>query len=954
MTIIRKKLIEHSLPLAAINRASAREQNLRHGHPSTVHLWWARRPLAACRAVLFAQVVDDPSAWPDLFPATADQERERRRLHRIIEDMVEWPKTDAKSRRCFERAIEGARIEIARCAARSLGHGEPDYGKPLEVLEFIQDHAPRVWDPFCGGGSIPVEAQRLGLEVIATDLNPVAVLLTKALIEFPSKFSGRGPVNPQRGELLSASEFGVGLKADLNYYGKLLRDRVEAAQKAAYPKIDGETQPLAWIWAHTVPSPDPRFAGQHVPLVSSFVLSKRTADPAIVELLVEGSKWEPRVVDGDVTKAELEQAASGTKAGRGQFKCCLSGAPISNKYISQSALAGDMDVRMLAVVIERNGKRRFLAPTEQQIGGAAAVLPEWEPQGKIQKGALGVRVIPYGFSDWSDLFTTRQRAVLTSFVSELAEIREQVLIDARRSLEFDADGAPLHQGGLGAVAYADAIATYLALSISKLSVFLTKQSRWRAGEAKSAPGFGRAAIPMVWDFAEINPFAGGGGDFLQIVRGASAALPNMTIGRASAQLSNAATCEFSRGSVFNTDPPYYDNIGYADLSDYFYVWLRAALAETHPDLFRRVLVPKSEELIIAEHRHESKQLAEAHFVKGMQAALASMGQATDQQVPLAIYYAFKQSEQSDQGLISRGWAAFLQAVVDAGLQIDGTWPIRTENQTRLRSQGSNALAASVVLVCRPRVLTDNAINRRDFLRELRPAMQQAIFDHQRAGVPLPDRRQAGIGPGIGVFSKYAMVRESDDSPMSVATALALVNREIDAILSEGTEDLDAETRFALEWYQQFGYGLQKSKAGDAIQQLQGFNLDVNSINASGIFRAQHGDAKLLSRGEMEDGWTPSKDPTFTLWEMAQHLARALTAEDGGLAKCGQLLAEKPTAAADVLLIAERMFEIATTRNENDEAFVWNQLQTSWPGIETASDEAREQGYAPEPEQAGLL
>lgn len=475
--------------------------------------------------------------------------------------------------------------------------------------------------------------------------------------------------------------------------------------------------------------------------------------------------------------------------------------------------------------------------------------------------------------------------------------------------------------------------------------------------------FSRHALPMVWDYAEANVFSNSSGSYSNLWERQIKAISSIaeSVGQASIGNLDAAKNGFPvRSAVISTDPPYFDNIGYADLSDFFYVWLKRSIGSIVPDLFRRVVTPKDNELVATPSRHGGKLGAEKHFLGGMKEALSAMRRSSGDW-PITIYYAFKQSEAASEGLLSPGWSAFLEAVIQSGLQVDGTWPIRTEKQGRMRSNDSNALAASVVLVCRTRAESAPVVSKRDFLRELKPVMYDAILTHQKAGIPLPDRRQAGIGPGIGVFSKYSMVREPDDSPMSVATALALINKEIDSLLSEGTQELDPETRFALEWYQMHGYSDQKGRSGDAIAQLQAFNLSESRLNASGLFRSKGGDAKLLTREEMHDAivdrlgkpWRPSLDDTFTVWELAQHMARALRAQNGGVDVAGRLLAERRECGPDVLLIAERLYELATTRGENDEALVWNELQTSWPQLESAADRAAEAGISPVPAQTEL-
>jgi putative DNA methylase len=567
-------------------------------------------------------------------------------------------------------------------------------------------------------------------------------------------------------------------------------------------------------------------------------------------------------------------------------------------------------------------------------------------------------------SKFIDLFTSRQLIALTTFSDMVEKVREHIIEDCRNSIAFGSDArvtTSLSKGGNGVEAYADSIITYLGFAVSKSCTRNCNLAIWESGMGRLAGAFGRQAMPMQWTFAETNPFAGAGGDFQGTIESLTKPLAQQgqcSFGAAS-RINAPANNYPVRPTVICTDPPYYDNIGYADLSDFFYVWLKRTIGNTQPDLFRRLVTPKTDELVASPFRHDGKEGAEAHFMAGMGEALTSMRNASAD-APLAIFYAFKQSEVSAAGVLSPGWAAFLQAIVDAGLQVDGTWPVRTEATNALK-KNMNALAASVVLVCRKRTENAPVLSRRDFLRELKPVMAQAIIDHQKAGIPLPDRRQAAIGPGIGVFSKYSMVREPDDSPMRVATALALINKEIDSLLSEGTQELDPETRFALEWYQMHGYADQKGGSGDAIAQLQAFNLSESRLNASGLFRSKGGDAKLLTRDEMHDAiierlgkpWRPSLDDTFTVWELAQHMARALRAQDGGVDVAGRLLAERRECGADVLLIAERLFELATTRGENDEALIWNELQTSWPQLENAADRAAEAGVGPAPAQTEL-
>lgn len=963
-TQTRKKLIEHSLPLDAINAASSREKSIRHGHPSTLHLWWARRPLAACRAVLFGQLVDDPSAWPERFPTEEEKHRERRRLHDVIKAMVEWPKSTSADQKRFENAIDAARWEIARSTAWGLGEEPPPREKPAKVLEYLQAKAPPVYDPFCGGGSIPLEAQRLGLRAYGSDLNPVAVLITKALIEFPPKFAGLSPVHPDASSNgLKNWKGAQGLAEDVRRYGQWMREEAEKRIGHLYPKAklaDGtEATVIAWLWARTVASPDPAQKGAHVPLASSFVLSSREDKEAVVVPIKEKAAqdgWRFEVKASGVTKAELASAKDGTKSARGaNFVCVLSGTAIDGDYIKAEGTAGRMGARLMAVVAEGDRKRDYLAPTEADQKAAELVRPDLpELDQSLPDDPRNFWTVQYGLDSFGKLFTPRQLTALTTFSDLVGEARKRVLDDARASKALGrrrTPDLPLGEDGDGPVAYADAVATYLAFAVDRVVDRHSSIATWDSSPTKLQlrNTFARQAIPMTWDYGDGNMFASSSGAFEPSVDWIAKVLETLQPGAFGRCIQvNAPQNNYPvRPTLISTDPPYYDNIGYADLADFFYVWLRRSLKDVHPDQFRRLTTPKTEELVATPYRHSGKEQAEAHFMKGMGGAIRAMNSASTD-APLAIYYAFKQSEVKEGDLVSPGWAAFLQAVVDAGLQVDGTWPIRTELSNRMIASGSNALAASVVLVCRKRHNTAPATNRREFLRELKPVMDGAIRDHQKAGIPLPDRRQAAIGPGIGVFSKYSIVREADDSAMRVATALALINKEIDALLAEGTEDLDAETRFALEWYQMHGFQDRTGCAGDAIAQLLAFNLAEARINATGIFRVKGGDAKLLTRDEMRaavverygKAWRPSLDDSFTVWELAQHMARTLGAPDGGIDAAGRLLAERRSAATDVLLIAERLFELATTRGENEEALVWNELQISWPEIENAADRAQ--------------
>ena len=946
MACRRRKLIEVSMPLEAINKASAREKSIRHGHPSTLHLWWARRPLAACRAVLFAQLVDDPSSWPEEFPTEAEQARERARLHAIIAEMVPWEATND------ERILNKARYEIARSLARGLGEAPPPRGNPEAVLAWLAEHAPPVCDPFCGGGSIPLEAQRLGLRAFGSDLNPVAVLVSKATCEIPPKFAGLPPVNPEHDPHV-AWKGAQGLAEDIRHYGKWMRDEAYARIGRLYPKVavteamaaarpdlkphvGEELTVIAWLWARTVASPDPMMRGAHVPLASSFVLSSKKGKEAIVVPQVENGSYRFVVKATGIASNDLAEAKSGTKASQGSFLCVLSGTPIPYSYVDDEANAGRMRARLMAVVAEGNRRRIYLCPTMVQEEVAQSAIPDFKPdepaRGTFASNAQG-RI--YGFKTFGDYFTNRQLAALTTFSDLVAEARKKVLVDALAT-GMSADAPRLAHGGTGAQAYADAVATYLGFGISNLADRNSSLVSWASGREHVRNTFGRQALPMVWDFSEVNVFSNSSGNFLGGVNKISEAIFDLKA-EIDSQVSDDNICNKLKiipYAVIATDPPYYDNISYADLSDFFYVWQRRTLRDIWPDLFRRVLVPKDEELVATPYRHRDRETAERFFMDGMKCGLTNMCSTAADKFPTTIYYAFKQSEVTKEGLFSPGWATFLQAVFDAGYLIDGTWPVRTELIRRMVGIGANALASSIVLVCRKRPADVPVITRREFMARLRSEMPDALAKIRAGGVGPVDMAQASIGPGMGIFTAASRVLEPDDTPMTVRTAIALINRIRDEISGEEATGYDAETRFCIDWFEAFD--TESGDAGDAITLAQAYDIGIDDLSAAGVFHARGGQARLLRRDELPSDWDPTTDSRLTDWECAQHLARVLDTAAGGIEAAASLYARMgPERSGNARLLAYRLYDICERKGRAAEAQVWNMLAQEWPAIEAA-------------------
>lgn len=967
MTTVRKKLIEVSIPLEAINAASAREKSIRHGHPSTLHLWWARRPLAACRAVLFAQLVDDPSSWPDRFPTEEAQEAERKRLHRVIEAMVPWEASNN------EAILNAARWEIARSVAWGLGEEPPAREDGRAILDYLQTKAPPVYDPFSGGGSIPLEAQRLGLRAYGSDLNPVAVLIGKALVEIPPRFAGRPPVNPKaRAEAvhgaLRAWKGAQGLAEDVRYYGQWMRDEAERRIGHLYPKAtlpDGsQATVIAWLWARTVRSPDPAAKGAMVPLVSSFLLSTKEGKKAWVEPVIDpavqdGYRFEVRT--GRLSKADEKQLGEGTKSARATFRCVLTGANLSGSYIDAEAQAGRMSARLMAVVAEGQRSRTYLSPAAIHEDAAAEAarqvaahgddmdLPRQECRGTFASNAQGRR---YCFKTFSDYFTPRQLVALTTFSDLVAEAREKVLADARGA-GLLADPTSAHEGGAGAAAYADAVATYFGFAVSRMVDRHSSLTRWDPNPSGYAPKiantFSRQALPMVWDYTEGNPFSSSSGNFEDATQWIAKNIQVLgAIGDGLVLQIDAAKNNYpARPIVISTDPPYYDNIGYADLSDFFYVWLKRSLSGIWPDLFRRLTTPKAEELVATPYRHGGKEEAEAFFMQGMAEALTAMRKAATDAEPLAIYYAFKQSELAAEGVVSAGWASFLQAVVDAGLAVDGTWPVRTELANRMIAKDTNALASSIVLVCRKRGEAAQTVTRAEFIRALKREMPEAVDKIRKAGVGPVDMPQSIIGPGMGVFTRFARVLEDDDSAMGVKTALALINRVWGEIENDLDANFDPETQVALAWFATYGFDARAS--GDLITLANAKNIPVSSLFKSGVFQDLHGKAGLTPREALEQNWSPATDKTPTIWECVQHTARVLNAEDGGAEAAAKLVAAIGSQAEDARALAYRLYEIASQKGWNAQALVYNELAQEWAHLDTLAAEfsSGRRGAAPE-------
>ncbi|TVR79630.1 MAG: DUF1156 domain-containing protein [Rhodospirillales bacterium] len=1014
---VRKKLIEVALPLEAINKASAREKSIRHGHPSTLHLWWARRPLAAARAVIFAQMVDDPSAYvetllgapetrraaqrelkkrhelwekrkaefeaatgkeevavpepgpePTLEDCAADIERER--LFAIIEELVLWENTTN------EAVLEKARAEIWQSWRRTCA-ANADHPRAKEL--FDRHKLPAFHDPFAGGGALPLEAQRLGLEAYASDLNPVAVLICKAMIEIPPKFAGFPPVNPVAREdakhgQLRGWKGAQGLAEDVRYYGQWMRDEAEKRIGHLYPPIEvtadmvagsagvSPARPdlkkylgrkltvIAWLWARTVKSPNPAFRTVDVPLASTFMLSTKAGKEAYVEPVIEDGGYRFTVKVGK--PKDSEAAKAGTKLSRGAFKCLMSGSPFSYSYIDDEANSGRMGERLMAIVAEGDRGRVYLSPSAEHEEIARSARPAWKPdapsRGTWASNAQG-RI--YGFRTFGDYFTPRQLVALNTFSDLVGEARERIRADALAAGLAD-DNKPINDGGTAAQAYAEAVAVYLAFAISKLADRGSSICTWFTERDSTRNTFARQSIPMTWDYAELNTLLDGTGSFVGAVDWTAESVEGVAAGYGSSfgqgDQADAASQGLTTNKIVSTDPPYYDNIGYADLSDFFYVWLRHSLKPIFPHIFSTLAVPKAEELVATPYRHGSKDKAESFFLDGMTAAMNRLAEQAHPGFPTTIYYAFKQSETDGKdGTASTGWETFLDAVIRAGFGLSGTWPMRTELGNRMIGSGTNALASSIVLVCRPRPASAPTATRREFLNALKAELPAALSKLQRGNIAPVDLAQAAIGPGMAVFTRYAKVMDAEGKQLSVRDALAIINQVLDEVLAEQEGDFDADTRFAIAWFEQFAFNDGEFGVADVLARAK--VTSVAGLVEAGIAHSRAGKVRLLRPEELPADWDPLTDKRLTVWEIVHHLIRRLDA--GGEASAAEIVAKLGARAEVARELAYRLYTACERKKRAAEALAYNGLVQSWPEIARL---ARDTTAEAAPAQAVLL
>lgn len=953
---IPKKLIEVALPLDDINAAAAREKSIRHGHPSTLHLWWARRPLAAARAVIFAQMVNDPSETVQGDKRFRETQikitNEREKLFDIIRELVKWENTNNEEV-----------VSKAREAIKESWHFTCELNKKHPQAEelFNPEELPAFHDPFAGGGAIPLEAQRLGLESYASDLNPVAVMINKAMIEIPPKFAGKAPIGPippeeSQARLVEDWSGAKGLAEDVRRYGYWMREEVLERIGHLYPKVaiteemaqkrkelkgyvGEELTVIAWLWARTVKSPNPAFSHVDVPLARSFILSSKKGREVWVKPLIEGDSFQFEVNTGEIPDEALEGTVKRTGG-----TCIMSKTAMPFTYIRSEGKAGRMGQKLMAVVVATKNGRVYLSPTEEMIKVAESAESSWQPESELPKNPRDFKTPNYGLTKFGDLFTPRQLTLLSTYTDLIERVRQKVLCDAEHS-SLQKDGQRLASGGDQADAYADAVAVYLSFGISKLADYNASLVSWSNSRDQAAHVFTKQALPMVWDFAEVNPFADAAGDLKTSLKGICRVIEGSNcVTKGFANQVDAASNNISLDKVVSTDPPYYDNIGYADLSDFFYVWMRKSLRSVFPQLFGTMAVPKSEELVATPYRHGNKEAAEEFFMNGMSEAIQQLFNYSHPTFPVTIYYAFKQSETKDGSTTSTGWVTFLESVIRSGFNIDGTWPVRTERGARSIGIGSNALASSIVLVCRKRYEKIEAVSRRAFQRELRanmPEALEAMIGGRNGASPIApvDLAQAAIGPGMAIFSKYEAILESDGSKMSVHDALILINRAITEYLNPDGGSFDSDTLFCDDWFSQYGWSAGTFGEADTLARAKGTSVD--GVRDAGVIESGAGKVRLLKWNEYPTDWDPKTDDRTPVWEACHQMIRVLNQQ--GEADAGALLARMPEQGEHIRQLAYHLYTLCERKKWAEEARAYNELIGSWHSIVAASHEAGERG-----------
>lgn len=923
-----KKLIEVALPLDDINEASGKEKSVRHGHPSTLHLWWARRPLAAARAVLFAQMVNDPGYQRDIGFGVNKKEAENKRevLFQIIRDLVKWENTTNKE------VLEKARLAIQQSWEEIcyLNRNHPDASSL-----FDPQHLPIFHDPFAGGGTIPLEAKRLGFTSYGTDLNPIPVLINKCLIEVVGRFQMESPVSKSVPESLLRSDTSS-LIADVKHYANRVLENATAKLDPYYPKISNKLTPVTWLWCRTVESPNPAANGKHTPLIKNPLIANKKGRYVWLDMSID-SDGELRF---NIIKSKTKPDVSGT-VGRKGATCLYTSSPIPLSYIREQGKLGKLGHRLIAAVVVDNKQKVYISGDEVSVPFVPE--PEGIPNNEILHWSGCTNVCVYGMTRFRDLFTPRQLLAMQTFAQEVSSIHEEIFRDAKESGVVE-DNASFNDGGKGALAYADAICFFLTCCLGRAADYWNSVTSWESSGEFVAHAFTKHALPMIWDFGEINPIGDGGGSWQSAIDWVARVIERLPSGTGIAKQHNAMHSLNINNAVISTDPPYYDNVPYSNLSDFFYIWARIALRDRLPEYFGTIQTPKTDELVASHSLYSDIDEAMNFFSEGMTSALKSMHKEANPAVPITIYYAFKQSESNEAGTTSSGWESFLESVVNSGFVITGTWPIRTERATRGRALGSNALASSIVLVCRKRDGVHQSISRRQFQKELREEMPESIetmIGGTEGSSPIApvDLAQSAIGPGMAIFSKYDSILNQDGTPMSVHDALVLINRAITDYLSPESGSFDADTQFCSSWFDQYGWSTGPFGEADTLSRAKGTSVD--GVREAGVVESGGGKVRLLKWSEYEADWDPTKDNRTPIWEACHQMIRRLNNQ--GESAAGELLAKMPEKGESIRQLAYHLYTLCERKKWAEDARAYNELIGSWHAIVAASHEVGHRG-----------
>ena len=903
----KKKLIEVAMPLNSINKACDYEKKPGIGpHPRGIHHWWARRPHTAARAFLFAQLIDDPISRPEDFKTEEDQKQERKRLMSIIEKLSEW-KSNNNDKFFFE--------------IRS------------ELKKSIGNDFPIILDPFSGGCTIPLEGKRMGLEVHGSDLSAVSTILGKSMIEINELFQNMPPLNPN-GNLKNHYRGFEGLAEDFKYYGFEVIKNCKQKLKSNYETENikdnryKNSDIVAWIWTNTVASPDPSLNGLHVPLVKSFDLVTSRGNRVWIKPLVQGDRYSFRVLSElDGCKYEKIEGTIGRHGGR----CIVSGSAITLDYIRNEGKKGLLSQKLMAVCVKGKGRKNYFSPPlnyEKNIFLNSKIEYINCP---IEHWPGSTNCVVYGRTKFQDLFSSRQLNSLIQFSLEIKKIEKQIFNEIKNKLELYTKEKKINLD-LVSKEYLKLIMTFLAFTLSRALDFNNMHCRWSASNEKIMQLFARGAIPMCWDFGEANLFEDVVGGFPKIIDYQAKCIETLFVNNGKGRIiqSDAREAVIPKNSILNTDPPYYDNIPYSNLADFFHVWLKKTIGHLYPDELSTLSSPKETELVANQFRFGGKELADKTFLDGMTFVINRYTNFCNKDYPLVIYYAFKQSEIENHGIFSPGWDSFLTALISTGLQVVQTWPARTESSTRIRALGYNALATSVIVVCRKRDNVTKTISKHEFIRQLKTELPRAISDLKAANISPADIPQSSIGPGIGIFSRYQAVLENDDSHMSVKTALQLINRE----LGDEEGEYDSETSFAITWFEQNGFNVGDFGSANNIANAKG--ISVNTLVHSGVAQSSGGKFSLLDRESLEDDWDPTTDKNLTIWECCQYLIK--TMENKGEFETAKLIKQMGSRRADSAKeLAYTLYDIAANkRKDANEATAYNGLIAVWSELTAQS------------------